>query len=130
VRTLMASVLPSKAGRPLPLAALGLAAAVLALVLGGDRPFRAARTRNRSLALGLGVCTVVLMYRRRRPSVGPEQPATERGDIPRGPVTQALVPVNPADTSLDGPGHSVEQRLDEAIQETFPASDPIALHIE
>jgi hypothetical protein len=83
-----------------------------------------------ALGLAAAVLGLVLMYRRRRPSLGPEQTATGRGNTPRGPVTQSLVPVNPADTRLDGPGNNVEQRLDEAIQETFPASDPIALHIE
>jgi hypothetical protein len=47
-----------------------------------------------------------------------------------GPVTQSLVPVNPADTPLGEPGHNLDQRLDEALQETFPGSDPIATHIE
>jgi hypothetical protein len=46
------------------------------------------------------------------------------------PVTQALVPVSPADTPIGPPGQNEEDRLDEAIQETFPASDPIATHIE
>jgi hypothetical protein len=45
-------------------------------------------------------------------------------------MTQALVSANPADATLYPPGQNMEQRLDEAIQETFPASDPIALHIE
>jgi hypothetical protein len=42
------------------------------------------------------------------------------------PVTQALVPVTPADTPI----RCEEDRLDEAIQETFPASDPISTRIE
>jgi hypothetical protein len=46
------------------------------------------------------------------------------------PVTQAVVPVNAADTPIGPPGENVEDRLDEAIQETFPASDPIATRIE
>ena len=48
----------------------------------------------------------------------------------RPPITQALVPVTPADTPLGTPGRNMEERLDEAIQETFPASDPIAVRIE
>jgi hypothetical protein len=46
------------------------------------------------------------------------------------PVTQAVVPVNPADAPIGPPGENVEDRLDEAIQETFPASDPISTSIE
>jgi hypothetical protein len=46
------------------------------------------------------------------------------------PVTQAVVPVSAADTPIGPPGENEEDRLDEAIQETFPASDPIATHIE
>jgi hypothetical protein len=48
----------------------------------------------------------------------------------RGPVTQALVLVQPADMDLGVPGRNTEQRLDEAIHETFPASDPVAISIE
>jgi hypothetical protein len=47
-----------------------------------------------------------------------------------GPTTQSLVAVTPADAPLGEPGHNQEQRLDEALQETFPGSDPIATHIE
>jgi hypothetical protein len=36
----------------------------------------------------------------------------------------------PADTDLGEPGRNIEQRLDEAVMETFPASDPIATRIE
>jgi hypothetical protein len=49
---------------------------------------------------------------------------------PHGPVTQSLVPLSPADTVIGPPGANVEQRLDEAIQETYPASDPISVRIE
>jgi hypothetical protein len=46
------------------------------------------------------------------------------------PVTQAVVPVSPADTPIGPPGENLEDRLDEAIQETFPASDPISTRID
>jgi hypothetical protein len=46
------------------------------------------------------------------------------------PVTQAVVPVSAADTPIGPPGRNQDDRLDEAIQETFPASDPISTHIE
>jgi len=45
-------------------------------------------------------------------------------------MTQALVPVQPADLALGPPGANLERRLDEALRETYPASDPIAVHIE
>ncbi|HYC33355.1 MAG TPA: hypothetical protein VEB59_13775 [Gemmatimonadales bacterium] len=47
-----------------------------------------------------------------------------------GPTTQSLVLFSPADTLIGPPGSNLEQRLDEAIHETFPASDPIAICIE
>jgi hypothetical protein len=50
--------------------------------------------------------------------------------LARGPMTQAMVRVNPADTPIGTPGRNLDQRLDEAVEETFPASDPIAVHIE
>lgn len=50
--------------------------------------------------------------------------------LAREPMTQATVFVNPADTPLGPPGRNLDQRLDEAVEETFPASDPIAVHIE
>lgn len=46
------------------------------------------------------------------------------------PVTQAVVTVNPADAPIGPPGRNAEDRLDEALQETFPASDPISTRIE
>lgn len=46
------------------------------------------------------------------------------------PVTQAVVPVSAADTPMGPPGENEDDRLDEAIQETFPASDPISISID
>ena len=46
------------------------------------------------------------------------------------PVTQAVVPVSAADTPIGPPGENEDDRLDEAIQETFPASDPISISID
>ena len=78
-----------------------------------------------ALALGLvlGVSWYLLDRLARR---GRGQTRARRG----GTVTQALVPIGPADTPLGPPGANLDQRLDEAVQETFPASDPIAVHIE
>ncbi|HUR95692.1 MAG TPA: hypothetical protein VMY76_14000 [Gemmatimonadales bacterium] len=47
-----------------------------------------------------------------------------------GPTTQSTVPRTPADRDLGTPGRNLDQRLDEAIEESFPASDPISLRIE
>jgi hypothetical protein len=38
--------------------------------------------------------------------------------------------VNAADTPLGEPGRKEDERRDQALQETFPGSDPIATHIE
>jgi hypothetical protein len=48
----------------------------------------------------------------------------------RPPVTQSVVPLSAADSPIGPPGQNEDDRLDEAIQETFPASDPISTHIE
>ena len=48
----------------------------------------------------------------------------------RGPVTQATVPDQPADLPLGEPGRNLDERLDEALLESFPASDPVSMHIE
>jgi hypothetical protein len=54
-----------------------------------------------------------------------------RGKVsPRHAMTQALVPVQPADLPLGPPGENLERRLDEALEETYPGSDPISVHIE
>ncbi|MGN6393365.1 MAG: hypothetical protein ACTHM9_14115 [Gemmatimonadales bacterium] len=60
------------------------------------------------------------------------RPARQRALSRRrpGPTTQSLVTVTPADMPLGEPGHNTELRLDEALQETFPGSDPIATQIE
>lgn len=76
-----------------------------------------------ALGLGVGALAVALIYRRRRRATRDSHPA-------RGAVTQSLVTVNAADSPLGVAGRNIEQRLDEAVQETFPASDPIAVHIE
>ena len=101
----------------LPFAAAGALAGAL---LAGPRS-RGSRRVAAAVAGGLaGLAAWMLVARRRR-----------SGPLPRpGPVTQALVTRSPADTPIGPPGANLEQRLDEAIHETFPASDPISLHIE
>ncbi len=46
------------------------------------------------------------------------------------PITQAVVPKTPADAPIGPPGENADSRLDEAIEETFPASDPISIQID
>ncbi len=78
-------------------------------------------------ALGLLGALAARRWLGRRSRAAPRRALSRR--VP-GPITQSLVSVNPADTPLGEPGHNQEQRLDEALQETFPGSDPIATHIE
>jgi hypothetical protein len=73
-------------------------------------------------ALVIGLAAVRMLWNRRAPR------RREAGTRP--PITQATLPVNPADADLGEPGRNREQRLDEALMETFPTSDPIATRIE
>lgn len=59
--------------------------------------------------------------RRRRQKLGLPAP---------GPMTPATAPPNPAEPAMGLPGRNQEQRLDEALDETFPASDPVSTRIE
>lgn len=45
-------------------------------------------------------------------------------------MTPSTMPANPADAPLGKPGQNQQQRLDEALEETFPASDPVSTRIE
>ena len=96
------------------------------------RPRRNPSTLIAAALIGAGVGGLALGLllrgrRRRGPAVGqPVQPAPAH----RGPMTTATVPVNPADTHMGEPGRNDDERLDEAIQESFPTSDPISVRIE
>jgi hypothetical protein len=46
------------------------------------------------------------------------------------PMTPATNQSNPADAPLGPPGANQESRLDEALEESFPASDPVSVRIE
>jgi hypothetical protein len=67
----------------------------------------------------------LIMLRRRR--IGAR---TRVAMVSRAPMTPALQAVHPADTHLGTPGENTEDRLDEGIQESFPASDPVSIRIE
>jgi hypothetical protein len=76
------------------------------------------------LGLAIGIAYELGRKAGRAGSVGSSTPPV------KNPITQSQVPINPADAHLGEPGRNTEQRLDEAVQETFPASDPISLKIE
>jgi hypothetical protein len=45
-------------------------------------------------------------------------------------MIQASVPASAGVVPIGPPESDVEDRLDEALKETFPASDPVAIQIE
>lgn len=54
----------------------------------------------------------------------------ETGSAQKGPMTPATNPVDPAASRIGPAGTNLESRLDEGIEESFPASDPVSVHIE
>ena len=83
------------------------------------------------LALGAGLAVgagLVLLLQRRRQHHHTDEAIAAVSD--HGPVTQATVPTTPADAPIGPPGQNLEERLDEALQESFPSSDPVSIHIE
>ena len=58
------------------------------------------------------------------------KPAGRRKDRKPGPMTPATGAANPADRKLGRPGRNQEDRLDEALEESFPSSDPPSTRIE
>ena len=82
-----------------------------------------------AMALGAGLLALGMAIERRRHRNSPALPAA-RDPSDRGPVTQATVAVNPADTHMGEAGRNEEDRLDEALQESFPTSDPVSVRIE
>jgi hypothetical protein len=81
------------------------------------------------MALGAGLFALGMAIERRRHRNSPSLPVT-RDPAERGPVTQATVAVNPADAHLGEAGRNEEERLDEALQESFPTSDPVSVRVE
>jgi hypothetical protein len=59
--------------------------------------------------------------RRKRRKQGLEEP---------GPMTPATAPPKRPEPPMGRPGSNEQQRLDEALDETFPASDPVSTRIE
>jgi hypothetical protein len=96
------------------------------------RPRRNSSTAITAALIGAGIGGLALGFllggrRRKRPAQArPAEPAP----MYRGPVTPATVKVNPADAHMGEPGRNDDERLDEAIQESFPTSDPVSVRIE
>ena len=65
----------------------------------------------------------------------PQEPATSSPDMPvqpapsTGPATPSVPTLQPADAPMGNAGENEEERLDEALQETMPTSDPISIKI-
>lgn len=46
-----------------------------------------------------------------------------------GPMTPATTDVHASEAPMGKPGHNLDDRLDEALQESFPTSDPVSIQI-
>ena len=75
-------------------------------------------SRNKKLLAGLavGIVAGVVLWRKRKTLVTPLD------------KKRALPAPDPKD--MGEPGRNTEKRLDAAIEESFPASDPVSIHIE
>ncbi|HKP28393.1 MAG TPA: hypothetical protein VJU15_03285 [Gemmatimonadales bacterium] len=78
---------------------------------------RNALGRNVLIGVALGLAAGVLIWHRRH-----------RALVPPHDGKRALPSPNPDD--LGEPGINTEKRLDAAIEESFPASDPVSIRIE
>ena len=87
---------------------------------------RVARGMAVAVVIFAGAWVVRRVARNRRRPVAPRRALSRRP----GPVTPSLVAINPADSPLGEPGRNQDLRLHEALQETFPASDPISTGID
>jgi hypothetical protein len=54
----------------------------------------------------------------------------QRETSPRGPMTPATSPANAAAAPVGPVGRNLDSRLDEGLQESFPASDPVSVHVD
>jgi hypothetical protein len=105
-------------------AGLGSGLAISALAALGFHLLRRASPPARA-ALGLGTLSAAWYLLWREGAMG----ACPPGEL-QPPITQSTITTAPADMDLGAPGHNLEARLDEGIHETFPASDPVSIHIE
>jgi hypothetical protein len=78
-----------------------------------------ANSPGKTLLLGIvvGLAAGVVMWRRRHRAIIP--PQRENRVLP-----------SPRRHDLGEPGRNTEARLDEGIEESFPASDPVSIRIE
>lgn len=72
-----------------------------------------------ALLLGLGAWRMAVLFTAMRGNGGHAPPMT--------PATSGA---NPADAPIGPPGDNEDDRLDEALEESFPASDPVSVRIE
>jgi hypothetical protein len=79
------------------------------------------------LALAAVAAGFLIGRRFLRPVLPSRSPRVGRGS---SPFAQTPTPRTAADRLTDAPLDDIERRLDEALEETFPASDPIAVSIE
>jgi len=79
-----------------------------------------------AVVAGAVAAGMIAMRRRRRARSAGSARAAPTGI----PVTPSTGSINPADSPMGRAGENAEQRLDEGIQETFPASDPVSVKIE
>jgi hypothetical protein len=103
---------------------IGLGLALSGIGLAGYHLFRAVSPRTRTLfGVGLAAGIGLVVWNRRGGGFGGRRGRT-------GPVTQSTVHSSPADMPMGIPGENLDDRLDEAIHESFPASDPVSVRIE
>lgn len=79
----------------------------------------------------LGAATAIAVnevMKRRTPGVRARLKAHLDGDGP-GPMTPATIKDHAADSHMGTPGDNEEERLDEALQESFPTSDPVSIKV-
>jgi hypothetical protein len=110
-----------ESGRPHLLSMVGLLATSAWFGwVGVQARSRSRRRMAQRLAAMVGTAVVVQVGRHLLKASKAKQ-ASPRGELPRaGPPAQPAAPT----------AQSNEQRLEEAMQETFPASDPVSIHIE
>jgi ribosomal protein S12 methylthiotransferase accessory factor YcaO len=68
------------------------------------------------------------LLKRRAKQVAVHSHPMLNGDGP-GPTTPSTSKHHAADSHMGTPGHNEEERLDEALKESFPTSDPVSIQV-